>query len=142
MTSTPSATASSIAAVRSLVAHPPGQQALYAPMRLLLQSLLVHCSPVWQVPCQLAGGGPYPVPEKLGCSGQTPVSTTPMMTFSPALPCPPSWLQMPPPAFRPRNVGVLSVSRWESVSRCTETTPFILRSFATWPLFSEAAKPF
>src|SRR6266498_3408968 len=68
-----------------------------------------------------------------------PVSTTPMMTSSPARGCPPSWLQMPPPALRPRNVGVLSVAGWDRESRSTETTPGEACSRATCPLFSVAA---
>ena len=35
------------------------------------------------------------VSEKLGCSGQTPVSTTPMMTSSPAFDGPPTFVQSP-----------------------------------------------
>ena len=49
---------------------------------------------------------------------------------------------MPPPAFRPRKVGVLSVCGCDKESRLTATTPFVACSFATWLLFSTAANPF
>src|SRR5688500_880344 len=71
-----------------------------------------------RVPTTGGGGGGYGLPagsgsENEACSGQTPLSSTPTTTPSPALAWPPSSRQS---AGAFRNCGLLSVVGWSSVS--------------------------
>ncbi len=73
----------------------------------------------------------------IGCSGQTPVSMTPTMTFEPAFAEPPSDGQT---VVAPMN-DVLSSSGCFSVSFCTAATPGTLSSAAIWFAGTLAATP-
>jgi hypothetical protein len=78
-----------------------------------------------------------PLSASIGCSGQTPVSITPTLTFSAAWMLPPSDGQT---ACAPINV-VLSSSGRRRASRWTASTPRTRRSFAIWLAGTRAATP-
>src|SRR5829696_6082926 len=114
-----------------------------APMSLLLQVLGGNSSPAWHLPCQYAGGGPYGswvLSEKLGCSGQMPVSITPMMMFSPTVPASPL-AHNPSGPLSPRSFGVLSVIGRRISSWLTDTTLGSCASRAASAGVSCAANP-
>src|SRR4051812_4483769 len=94
-----------------------------APISLLLQAkagpgLAPPENSQARVPESGGGGAEYGLPdgsgsENEGCSGQMPVSSTPTITFSPALSWPPSCVQA---VVAPMKAGVRSVSRCCNVS--------------------------
>src|SRR5689334_6182613 len=94
-----------------------------APISLLLQAnagpgLAPPLNSHARVPESGGGGAGYGLPEgsgsaKEGCSGHTPVSSTPTMIFSPADSCPPNAFQT---VGAPMNFGELSVSIWAIAS--------------------------
>src|SRR3954454_22444860 len=106
-----------------------------APISLLLQAkagpgLAPPENSQARVPESGGGGAEYGLPEGSGsendgCSGQMPVSSTPTITLSPALSCPPSRFHT---VGAPMKVGVRSVSRCCSSSGYTATTPGSLLS--------------
>jgi hypothetical protein len=75
--------------------------------------------------------------EKLGCSGQMPLSTMPMTTPSPLA----LVAQKPALPVSPRKAGVLAVSILRISSFVTASTPRICASFSAWAAVISAAKP-
>src|SRR3954469_21777884 len=92
----------------------------YAPISLLLQVNAgpSEPSPNWQA-LRPPAGAPREPAASIGCSGQTPVSISPTITFEPAVDEPPSEGQT---AVAPMN-DVLSSSGWLRASCCTAATP-------------------
>uniref|UniRef100_A0A0A9EXJ6 Uncharacterized protein n=1 Tax=Arundo donax TaxID=35708 RepID=A0A0A9EXJ6_ARUDO len=83
---------------------------------------------VSQLPCHRAGTGPRPASPKLGLSGQTPVSSTPMMTSEPPLPSASAALY----GGRWRKEGERVVWSGRRTSSWTDATAECPRSAATW----------
>jgi hypothetical protein len=92
-----------------------------APMSFRLHAEALNAWPASHAPFHLAGTGfLMPASLKLSLSGQTPVSTIPMITSSPYLD---AGHRPAPAALRPRNSGVRVVWR----------RPYVSGNAATWP---------
>ena len=83
-------------------------------------------SPNWQ-PLRPPAGAETPLGDIIGCSGHTPVSMTPTVTFEPAFAAPPSCCHT---LVAPRNCVLSSSGCW-SESCCTATTPGVARTSET-----------
>ncbi|PRQ17902.1 hypothetical protein RchiOBHm_Chr7g0200031 [Rosa chinensis] len=88
-----------------------------APINLLLHSDTLKS----HLPFHLAGGGGIPAPLNEGWLGNTPPSSTPMITPFPKF----ESFQIPACWFSPKKLGVCVVFRRNTRSGCAATKPFI-----------------